>query len=83
MTLFIRTPNRIVAISDAYVMALAFIISFTVTKVVKAVIEKQRQKNKTKKINVANPRGGTHGVEFTDDTELAGAIKYAHFKARI
>ena len=70
MTLFIRTPKRILEISDAYIMALSFLIFFAAGKILKAVIEKQERKN----INLANPRGGSIGVEFSDDTELVNTI---------
>lgn len=73
MTLFIKTPKRILEISDVYIMALSFLISFAVGKIFKAVIEKQKQNN-TKNINIANPRGGNLGLEFSDDTELAHTI---------
>lgn len=69
MTLFIRTPRRIFEISDAYVMALTFLIFFAVGKIFKAVVEKQKRKN-TKK----NPTGGIRGLEFSDETELGYTI---------
>ena len=57
MTLFIRTQKRVLEISDAYVMALSFLIFFAVGKIVKAVfVEKQKRKN-TENVNMANPRG--------------------------
>lgn len=70
MTLFITTPKRQLEIDDAYVAALAFLIAFAVGKIVKAVIEKQKQKN------IANPRGGniTIGLELSDDSELTKII---------
>jgi ABC-type sulfate transport system permease subunit len=43
MTLFITTPRRQLAISDAYVMAVALIISFWVTIIIKEIIEKRRK----------------------------------------
>ena len=70
MTLFIQTPRQILAISDAYIMALSFLIFFAVGRIVKAVVEKQKRKN----VNMANPRGGNIGLEFSDDTELAYTI---------
>ncbi len=73
MTLFLKTHKRTLEISDAYIMALSFLIFFAVGKVVKAVIEKQNQK-KTKTINTANPRGGNIGLELYDDTELSHTI---------
>jgi len=80
MTLFIRTPKRILEISDVYIMVLSFLISFAVGKIFKAVIEKLIEKQKAvvekqkKNITISNPRGGTLGVEFWDDTELAHTI---------
>lgn len=73
MTLFVKTPKRILEINDAYIMALSFLIFFAVGKIVKAVIEKQKQNN-AKSINISNPRGGNLGLEFSDDTELARTI---------
>ena len=58
MTLFIRTPNRVLEISDAYVMALSFLIFFSVGKIVKAVVEKQKRKN-AGNVNMVNTRGGS------------------------
>lgn len=72
MTLFITTPKRQFEIHDAYPMALCFLISFAVGKIVKAVIEKQKRKRQ-----IVNPRGGdTIGleIEISDDTELAKMI---------
>lgn len=46
MTLFITTPRRQLAISDAYVMAVALIISFWVTIIIKEIIEKRKKKKK-------------------------------------
>nr|YP_010472458.1 hypothetical protein N4L43_pgp051 [Pleurosigma intermedium]UVG42069.1 hypothetical protein [Pleurosigma intermedium] len=75
MTLFITTPKRQLEIDDASVAALMFLIAFAVGKIVKAVIEKQKQKRR-KNIHIANPRGGdlTIGLELSDDTELAKII---------
>jgi hypothetical protein len=75
MTLFIRTPKRVLEINDAYIMALSFLIFVAVGKIVKAVVEKQKRRN-TKNVNMANPRGGNLnlGLEFSDDTELAHSI---------
>lgn len=73
MTLFIKIPKRILEISDAYIMALSFLRFFTVGKIFKSVVEKQKRNN-TKDINLANPRGGNLGFEFSDDTEIAHAI---------
>jgi len=73
MTLFIQRNNRLWEISDAYVMALSFLIFFAVGKIVKAVVERQKRKN-NKSLNMTNPRGGNVGLEFSDDTELAYTI---------
>ena len=73
MTLFIRTQKRILEISDAYVMALSFLIFFVVGRIVKAVVEKQKRKN-AGNVHMANPRGGSIELEFSDDTELAHTI---------
>ena len=45
MTLFVKTPKRTLEISGAYLMALTFLISFAITRIFKAAIEKQKQKN--------------------------------------
>ena len=73
MTLFIKTPKRLLEINDLYVMVLSFLIFFAVGKIVKGVIEKLERKN-AKNINMPNPRGGIIGLEFSDDTELAFTI---------
>ena len=73
MTLFIRTPNRVLEISDAYVMALSFLIFFSVGKIVKAVVEKQKRKN-AGNVNMVNTRGGSIELKFSDDTELVHTI---------
>lgn len=73
MTLFIKTQKRLLEISDAYVMALSFLIFFAVGKIVKAVVDKQKRKD-AKNVNMSNPRGGNIGLEFSDDTELARTI---------
>jgi len=46
MTIFVSMPDRRYAISDAYVMALTFIITVWVTKITMKVIKKQTNKNK-------------------------------------
>jgi hypothetical protein len=75
MTLFIQTPKRVLAISDAYVMALSFLLSYAIVRIAKSAIEKQQQKQKNAGVNVINPRGGNLGLElFSDDTELAHTI---------
>ena len=73
MTLFLKTPKRILEINDLYIMALSFLIFFAVGKIFKAVIKKQKRNN-TKTRNIVNPRGGNLGLEFSDDTELAHTI---------
>lgn len=71
MILFLTTHKRQLAIDDAYVAALSFLVFFAVGKIVKAVIEKQKRN-----IHIASPRGGniSVGLELTDDTELAEVI---------
>lgn len=68
-------PGKRYEISDAYVMGLAFILSFIVTKVLKDVVQKIIDRN-GKKITMANPRGGALDidVEIWDKTELANII---------
>ena len=73
MTLFITTPNRRLEISDAYVMALSFLIFFAVGKIVKEVVKKLKRRN-AENISIANPRGGNIGLKISDDTELAYTI---------
>ena len=73
MTLFIRTDRRTLEISDAYVMALGFLIGVAIGKIIKAVVEKKKRKN-AGNVNMVNPRGGNIGLEFSDDTELAHTI---------
>jgi hypothetical protein len=73
MTLLVKMPGRSYEISDAYVMALTFIIIFAVTKIVKQVIEKKINKH-NKKIEMHNPRGGSTEIKFSDDNELAFTI---------
>lgn len=53
--LFITTSKRRLEIDDAYVTALSFLIAFAIGKIVKGVIEKQKQK---KSIRIANSREG-------------------------
>ena len=75
MTLFIRMPRRQYEISDLYIMALSFCIFFAVGKIVKSVVEKQqRQREKSKHIQMPNPKGGAIGFQVSDDTELGGLI---------
>ena len=76
MSLFIRTPNRELEISDAYIVALTFLVSFAVGKIVKLVIEKQiLRKNKEKNKNIFSSRGGTYyGVKLSDETELVNTV---------
>lgn len=68
MTLFLTTPNQRLEISDAYVMALSFLIFFGVGKIVKAVVKKLERRN-AENISIANPRGGSIGIEVSDDME--------------
>ena len=73
MTLFIKTPRRILEISEAYIMGLSFLIFFAVGQIFKSVVKKQTT-NATRNISMVNPRGGNIGLEFWDDTELAHTI---------
>jgi len=73
MTLFISLPGRRYEISDAYVMALTFIITFSVTKIVMQVLEKRKKKKKEiQKINEL--RGGNLKLKLSDENELGLAI---------
>jgi hypothetical protein len=72
MTLFIKTQRQSFEISDAYVMALTFILFFGVTKIIKQVIEKKiNNNNNNKEIKIHNPRGGSAQIQLSDDNELA------------
>lgn len=73
MTLFIRTPKRLLEINDFYVMVLSFLIFFAVGQIVKKTLAKLEQKN-AKSINMPNARGGNLKLEFSEDTELAFTI---------
>lgn len=56
-------------------MALSFCLSFAIGKIIKAVLEKQKQKRENSKyIKIPNPSGGSLGLEFYDDNELAFTI---------
>ena len=76
MTLFISTPKRVLAIDDAYIMALSFLIFFVVGRVVKAVIQKLELKRLegAKNTNVPDPRGGELKIDYSNDAELAKII---------
>lgn len=76
MTLFITTPSRRYEISDAYVMALTFIIVYWVTTISKKAIEKRisNKKKKNKTIKLPDPRGGSKEIKVSDDTELGFII---------
>lgn len=78
MTLFLRNleNTRRFEISDAYIMALSFIISYYVGVITKAVILKlteQQEKKSDKKTQVPNPRGGTN-LQLNDNNDLAATI---------
>lgn len=73
MTLFVKTPKRLLEINDFYVMVLSFLIFFAVGQIVKKTIAKLEQKN-AKNINMPNNRGGSLNFELSDDTELAFTI---------
>ena len=56
-------------------MALSFILFYTITRIVKSVIEKQKQK-KRNYAKIPNPKGGSSEIEgtITDESELGLAI---------
>jgi len=67
-------PKRQYEIHDLYVMALAFILSYSVTRIIKSVVEKRKHRNYK---NVPNPNGGSieiNDVIMSDDSELSLAI---------
>jgi len=64
-------PGRRYEISDVYVMVLTFLIFFSVTKIVKEVIQKR---GNAKELKIQNPRGGAIEVQLSDDNELAFTI---------
>lgn len=74
MTLFIQTPRRVFEISDLYLMALSFLITYSVTTIALSVVRKQIEKRQNKPINIPNPTGGTLGLKLSDDTDLAYTI---------
>lgn len=81
MTLFIRTENRLLQISDAYVMALAFVISFIFVKVLKKINAKVLKKDDAKRkkgrsAKLPHNRGGSLNlnVDYIDDAELGNII---------
>lgn len=75
MTLFVTLPRRRYEISDLYVMALTFCLFFAIGKIVRGIIEKQKQKRENSKyINMPNPKGGSLGLELSDNNELALTI---------
>lgn len=79
MTLFIRMPRReseiSYEISDLYFTSLSFCIFFAVGRIVKSVVKKQeRQREKSKYIQIPNPKGGAIEFQISDDRELSGLI---------
>lgn len=75
MTLFVTFSRRRYEISDLYLIALTFYIFFMIGKIVREVIEKQKQKRENSKyINMPNPKGGSLGIELSDNNELALTI---------
>lgn len=72
MTLFIHRPQRSYEISDAYVMALTFIITSLVTKISIQVFNKLTKKEKPLDLNEVI--GGDLKIEFSDETELGLTI---------
>lgn len=64
-------------ISDLYVMALTFGISFAVTRIVKSVVEKQLsqiENSKSKHVQIANLKGGASELPFFDEAEIGACI---------
>ena len=78
MTLFLKTPKRILEIDDNYVMGFTFVIGVLVVRISSRVKEKidQKKKSKRKKFSLKNYRGGSNegGIRLTDDHELAMTI---------
>ena len=83
MTLFIHLPklfNRQISyeISDVYIMALTFIVSFYATRLTRQVIEKKLSENSSQKeTHVFNRRGGFDlalSDYFTNNNEIVEAI---------
>ena len=73
MTLFIKTPrDKVFEISEVYVMALTFIIFYSLGRISRELIKKQiesynrnkKNYNRNKTIKIANPRGGTDIIEI-------------------
>ena len=76
MIFYAKTPKRELFISELYLMLLDFFISYTVTKIVKQIIQRQTLKTEHDKrnIKILNPRGGDFisklsklKIQFTDD----------------
>lgn len=65
-------------ISDVYVMAFTFIVSFYITKLTKDVIRERLSKNSSKNTSmIFNPRGRLDQSDlFTNDNEIVEAILY-------
>lgn len=76
MTLFGVRPNRVSEISNPYVMALAFVLGFTVTKITLKVIKQVQIKNNpsSKGSTVYNPHGGNWSLEGIETQELSSII---------
>jgi hypothetical protein len=74
MTLFVHMPRRRYEVSDAYIMALTFIIFFSVTKIVMYFFKKNQHHNSNQETKIHNPRGGTKEIKISDDNELSSAI---------
>jgi hypothetical protein len=74
MTLFITIPGRRYEISDAYVMALSFCISFAIARIIKTVLKKLKKREIAKDVKIPNLKGGGMEIEFIDDNELASII---------
>mgnify|MGYP000597631303 CR=1 FL=1 len=72
--IIISMPRRSYEISNACLIAVTFIIMFSITKIVMQVREKYQHKNSKKEIKIHNPRGGSNEIKFSDDNELSFAI---------
>jgi hypothetical protein len=67
-------PKRRYEISEAYIMALTFIIFFSVSKIVIYFLEKNQHNNNNKETKIHNPRGGAKELKLSDDNELSSVI---------
>ena len=75
MTLFVQTKNRLFEIDDAYVMALVYILTYVIVRIVKKAVLKYRE-NQKRKVDIPNPTGGINlELDTSDyDSDLANSI---------